>query len=333
MQPFSLYMQEWLYGPEGYYAVAPTIGARGDFVTSVAVSPFFGGTIANYLVRRIFSGHISRHCTVCEIGAHRGHLLADMVQFIYTLDPLLLQTLEFVIVEPLPKLREAQAEYFKHSFGEAVRFRQVADLSDLATKEGFVVANELFDAFSFELINGEEWGVVDDHRILWQKAPDEVVTQAKALGIHRGELAVGFESFAQKIARAFECCEVITFDYGQEAPRNDFSARIYAQQRVWPLFEPDGLSAFYQKADLTADVNFDHLKRAFEASGFKAEGIKAQNVALLEMGLGDLLETLQEKAGYDNYRKEVGRVRALLDPAMLGERFRMARFERGQTPA
>lgn len=328
MIPFSQYAQEWLYGPQGYYAKAPQVGQRGDFITSVSVSPYFGGTIANHLIRRIYAGHLKPDVTVCEIGAHRGHLLADMVQFIYTLAPTLLESLRFVIVEPLPLLREAQKHYFHNAFGDAVRLRQVESLRDLRAETGFVVANELFDAFAFELIKGEEMAFVQNHAILWQAADAQTLARAKTLGIERGELFVGYETFAADIARSFPVCEVITFDYGQMEHRNDFSARIYQGHKTWPLFEPATLEPFYQKADLTADVPFGHLSGAFEAAGFKSFPLMTQNKALLEMGLTELLDVLQEKAGFAAYRQEVGRVRALLDPALLGERFRMARFER-----
>ncbi|MGE4294365.1 MAG: SAM-dependent methyltransferase [Campylobacterales bacterium] len=328
MTPFSQYAREWLYGDGGYYAKAPVVGQRGDFVTSVSVSPYFGGTIANHLIRQIYAGHLSEETTVCEIGAHRGHLLADMVQFIYTLAPKLLKTLKFVIVEPLPLLREAQQHYFEAAFGDAVKLRQVASLADLRAREGFVVANELFDAFVFELINGDEMAYVRDHRILWQKAEPDVLQRAHALGIGRGELFLEYESFAEAIGRSFARCEVVTFDYGQPEYRGDFSARLYQGHKTWPLFEPASLEPFFQKADLTSDVPFAHLGAAFEAAGFTAHPVKTQNTALLELGLTELLDLLQQKAGFAAYRQEVGRVRALLDPAMLGERFRFARYEK-----
>lgn len=328
MIPFSRYAREWLYGANGYYAQAPTVGQRGDFITSVAVTPYFGGTIANHLIRQIYAGRLSQEVTVCEIGAHRGHLLADMVQFIYTLAPKLLETLRFVIVEPLPLLREAQKHYFEASFGDAVKIWQVESLKDLRIDEAFVVANELFDAFVFDLIRGDQMAYVENHALVWATADETTFLRAKARGIEKGELFLGYETFAADLALSFKKCEVITFDYGQPEHRNDFSARIYQEHKVWPLFEPASLEPFYQKADLTADVPFDHLSAAFEAAGFKSHPLLAQNRALLEMGLTELLELLQQKAGYAAYRQEVGRVRALLDPAMLGERFRMARFER-----
>ena len=328
MIPFSQYAQAWLYGPQGYYTQAPQVGMQGDFVTSVSVSPYFGGTIANHLIRQIYAGHLSQETTVCEIGAHRGHLLADMVQFIYTLAPNLLETLKFVTVEPIESLREAQRRYFENAFGDAVALRQVESLGGLRAEEGFVVANELFDAFTFELINGEEMAFVQDHALVWGPVDRDVLAKAKARGIHRGELFLEYETFAAGLARSFARCEVVTFDYGQPEHRNDFSARIYQTHKTWPLFEPESLEAFFQKADLTADVPFGHLNAAFEAAGFQSDPIKTQNSALLEMGLTELLELLQQKAGFAAYRQEVGRVRALLDPAMLGERFKMARYRK-----
>jgi len=45
---FSTYMNEWLYGEEGYYKNFKAIGKSGDFYTAVSTSSFFGASIANY---------------------------------------------------------------------------------------------------------------------------------------------------------------------------------------------------------------------------------------------------------------------------------------------
>jgi SAM-dependent MidA family methyltransferase len=115
-------MHEWLYSKDGYYAAMPDIGKKGDFATSVTASMFFGGTIAKRLISVIKSGFLSEKCAVVEIGAHHGYLLADMVQFIYTLNPKLLDTLTFVIIEPQEKIKAAQKRYLKESFGDIVKF-------------------------------------------------------------------------------------------------------------------------------------------------------------------------------------------------------------------
>ena len=48
---FSKYMNQWLYGENGYYATYKSIGKEGDFYTAVSTSKFFGGTIANHIVK------------------------------------------------------------------------------------------------------------------------------------------------------------------------------------------------------------------------------------------------------------------------------------------
>jgi len=47
---FSKYMNEWLYGEEGYYKNFKAIGRSGDFYTAVSTSSFFGASIAKTLL-------------------------------------------------------------------------------------------------------------------------------------------------------------------------------------------------------------------------------------------------------------------------------------------
>ena len=96
---FSDYMENWLYGDEGYYATYKVIGKSGDFYTAVSTSKFFGGTIAKHIISLIDEGFLPEDTTICEIGAHHGYFLADMIEFIHTLRPELLQSLKFVIIE------------------------------------------------------------------------------------------------------------------------------------------------------------------------------------------------------------------------------------------
>ncbi|GHV59351.1 SAM-dependent methyltransferase [Campylobacterota bacterium] len=328
MTPFSAYAHEWLYGANGYYASVPAIGRSGDFFTSVSASRFFGGAIANYLISLVQSGAVAENAAVCEFGAHGGHLMADIAQFVYTLEPRLLGSLEFVIIEPFAQLRAVQNSYIRAGFGEHIRFRTVQSIDEVRAHSAFVYANELFDAFAFDLINGDQMAFADDHRVVWQTAESAMLKRAEAVGVVKGELFAGFEAFAVRLAAAFERCEMITFDYGTDAPRNDFSARIYRDHQVFPLLEPSSLEPFFAVSDLTADTPFWHLAQAFTAAGFESFPTKAQNAALIDMGLTELLKIYEEKAGFAAYRNEVGRVRTLIDPSMLGERFRFCRFRR-----
>jgi SAM-dependent MidA family methyltransferase len=164
---FSQYMNDWLYGAEGYYASYRPIGKKGDFYTAVSTSKFFGGSIANHIIKRIDEGFLRSDSLICEIGAHHGYLLADIIEFLHTLRPQLLQTLRFGIVERFENLRTAQKSYFNESFGNAVNLEHYSDLSELNEQSTFFIANEIFDAFGCELFYKGKIARVENHEILF----------------------------------------------------------------------------------------------------------------------------------------------------------------------
>ncbi|MDR2638537.1 MAG: SAM-dependent methyltransferase [Helicobacteraceae bacterium] len=322
MVRFSDYAREWLYGENGYYGSYKSIGKRGDFYTSVSVTPFFGGAIAKHIISRVAAGKLREDSAIVEIGAHGARLIADAIQFIHTLEPRLIGSLKFAIVEPIAALRLVQSEYLKASFGDAISVTIAPSIEPIAAASAFVYANELLDAFAFDLIDGDKVAFVQNDRVVWRDGDDRTLERARALEIERGELFCGYEAFAASLKANFESCEFLTFDYGELTPRNDFSARIYKEHETIPLFAAESLAPYFAQCDLSADAPFWHIKKAFEDAGFESAEIKNQNSALLEMGLIDLLEMYQEKAGFAAYQKEIGRIRALLDPAQLGERFK-----------
>ena len=129
MMKFSNYFNNWLYGEQGYYTTYSSIGKEGDFFTSVSTSKFFGGSIGKKIVDTINEGKLPENCTFLEIGAHHGYLFADIVQFIYTFKPKLLETMRFASVERFPHLREQQQNYLFDSFGDAITIDFYNDIS------------------------------------------------------------------------------------------------------------------------------------------------------------------------------------------------------------
>lgn len=320
-------MSEWLYGDDGYYATYKEIGKGGDFYTSVSTTKFFGGSIASHIVRQIEKNELSKNATICEIGAHHGYLLADIIEFIYTLKPELLKTLKFAIVERFAHLREFQKNYFKESFGDVIKLEQYSSLDELRCDEAFFVANEIFDAFACELYYKGKIARVKDHDIVFD-IEDELI-EAKAQKYHkdRGEIAVGYEEFALSMLKCAKKFEFISFDYGEMMARPDFSLRVYTKHSVEPFFEQSlDKKAVFAKSDITYDVTFAHVKDAFVDAGAKFVELKAQMVALVDFGILELLEVLKDKAGEDIYNQELQKVKILLMPNFLGERFKMIRF-------
>jgi SAM-dependent MidA family methyltransferase len=329
-------MQRWLYGPEGYYTKLPSIGKKGDFYTSVSTSMFFGGTLGKAVVDLVQHGEIGPEMHVVEIGAHQGYMLADVIQFIYSLAPSLLETVTFTIIEPLEAARRAQKAYFSQAFGETVLVDIVPSLEAFTCKEAIVLSNELFDAFPCEVVKENRALHVRDHVPAFEPMDASLQAMAKTLEVEKGEIAVGFEAFAQSLSRACSGrCEVIAFDYGQSYARQDFSLRVYAAHQSHPFFEltpfageANQLSAFFGKSDITYDVNFAHLQRAMESAGFCHVETKTQSSALVDFGLMTLLEMLRTKSSEATYTQEAEKAKQLILPAFLGERFKMIRMRK-----
>lgn len=348
---FSEYFYNWLYGKEGYYSNYKVIGKEGDFFTAVSSSRFFGGSIGKKVVDTINEGFLPENSTIIEIGAHHGYLLADMVQFIYTLKPELIGTLKFAIVERYEHLRQRQKEYFKECFGDQIKLIHYNDISEVREKNAFVVANEIFDAFPCELVyttkeeklqyavvnqgeNEDKIEFVDNDK----KWLEEICSKYK---ITKGEIGVGYEEFAKTMCENIEKFEFVTFDYGEKYPRNDFSCRIYEKHNVYPIFQgkasslghtPDEeekeleLKKLFGKSDITYDVNFSHVIDSFEMAGAKNTVFETQLKALVNFGIIELLDILQKNADEKTYLREANKAKTLLNPTGMGDRFKMAAF-------
>jgi len=324
---FSEYMTEWLYGENGYYATYKNIGKSGDFYTAVSTSKFFGGTIAKHIISLVDEGFLQEDGVVCEIGAHHGYFLADVCEFIYTLRPKLLSTLEFVIIEKFDDLQVQQKNYFAQSFGDAVSLRHYKSLSELRCENAFFIANEIFDAFACELYFKGKTGRVNGHEVEFDVDNAWVKEKADKYFKDRGEIAVGYEEFALEMAASAKKFEFMTFDYGEMQARPDFSLRIYAKHEVIAFFdEKIKREELFAKSDITYDVTFAHVKDAYEEAGVKFVELKTQMVALIDMGILELLEMLKEHVEDKIYKQELEKVKMLIMPDFLGERFKMLKF-------
>lgn len=326
---FSEFMQEWLYGEQGYYRDLNSIGKSGDFYTAVTASRLFGGSIAKRFMQSVMEGFLPENCSVVEIGAHQGYLLADIIQFVYTYNPRLIDSVEFVIVEPLKPMRDLQARYFQESFGDAVALRHVATPDELDLDSAFVLANEIFDAFPCEIYHEGKIASVKDFTVSFDTEDEEVGAIAQKYGIEKGEICTTYRDFAKSLADSIKMFEFVSFDYGQKEHRNCITARTYKDHETLPLFdEAMDLKELYQKADLTYDVHFQYLIDCFEAEGIHNVDFSFQSRALVDFGLLELMEMMRDNVPESVYQSEANKVKTLIDPQFMGERFKMVRFRK-----
>jgi SAM-dependent MidA family methyltransferase len=326
---FSEYMGEWLYGEDGYYATYKNIGKSGDFYTAVSTSKFFGGAIAKHIISLVDESFLEKDATICEIGAHHGYFLADVIEFIYTLRPKLLETLNFVIIERFDDLQKFQKNYFQESFGDVIHLTHYKSLSDLKCENAFFIANEIFDAFPCELYYKGKTARVYENSIEFDVDDEWVKSKAEKYHKDRGEIAIGYEEFAKEMTSTCKKFEFMSFDYGEMIARPDFSLRVYAKHEVIPFFDENiNREELFAKSDITYDVTFEHVKDAFTEAGVEFIELKAQMTALVNMGILELLEMLKENVQEKIYKQELEKAKMLILPNFLGERFKMIRFRK-----
>ena len=326
---FSTYMTEWLYGEAGYYKNFKAIGKEGDFYTAVSTSRFFGASIANYFYTLIKEQKADKNGWLIEIGAHQGYLICDMIQWLYTCDPALVKTLHFGIVERQPEVRKIQLAYIKERFGDDVQIKHFNDISEVKVAYAFVVANEIFDAFACELLKDEKIAMVKENSIEWHPAPKQILSWAKKHYLTQGEIAIGYEAFAKEMAEGIKQCDFISFDYGEKYVRNDFSIRVYRKHETFPLFDETLLlKESFKKDDITYDVHFKHVSEAFEEVGFKEIIYETQARALIRFGIIEILEAYAKQTTQAKYAREADKIKTLLSPTMMGDRFKMIYFKK-----
>lgn len=329
MIKFCDYFNDWLYGKDGYYSNYKEIGKDGDFFTSVSTSSFFGGSIAKKIISSIEEGFLPNNTTILEIGAHHGYLLADIIQYIYTLKPQLLETLNFAIVERFENLQIQQKNYLKESFGDSIKIKHFNDINEVKLQNAYIIANEIFDAFACDLVYTNKNDVLQqafviNHEIKFIDCIDEkIINHCKKYSITKGEVALSYKNFVNTICSNIDSFEFLTFDYGDRFPRNDFSARIYEKHAVYPIFEENlDLEKLFKKSDITYDVHFNYLNDCFIENNIKDIKFNTQLKSLVEFGILDLLEILKANVNEKAYLKETQKVKILLEPTGMGDRFK-----------
>ncbi len=341
MVRFSTYMQEWLYGEDGYYTKFKEIGKKGDFYTAVSTSPFFGGAIAKRIIKIVKDGFLPSNSTILEIGAHQGYLLADIIQFIYTLEPKLLKTLSFAILEPQKNILLAQKKYMKQSFGDEISLRYFSSFDEIKLENAFIISNEIFDAFKCEVVKDNKMLYVKDDNFYFDDINDEIKQKVSRYGIKKGEIALGYDDFASELSKHIKTFEFVSFDYGEMEHRGEYSLRVYHKHKVYPFFslthfakdeklQDDGvnINLLYKNSDITYDVFFGQIINEFKKNDIVLEDYMTQMKAMVEFGILELFEILKNNTDNKTYLKELNKAKVLIDPSFMGERFKCIIFRK-----
>ena len=310
-------MEIALYCPVyGYYEKEEdTIGRGGDYYTSVSVGPLFGELLAWQFARwlgadpqadgpaSLSASHPEETVEVVEVGAHRGDLARDILEWIRRRQPGLFRRLQYRIIEPSGRRRRWQQETLAGFAPKVLWSASLGDIADHPPASGpacrIIFANELLDALPVHRLGWDaeqrvwfEWGVtLEDGGFRWMRLPGPAPCLAAG-----ATLPFSDERFSALLPDGFvvELCpaavewwrlaadvlgrgRLLTFDYGLTADELLVPERKNGTLRGYRRHEMTGdVLASPGEQDITAHVNFTAIQAAGEAAGLQTEGFLTQ---------------------------------------------------------
>lgn len=328
--PFSQVMEMALYHPEhGYYGPGPRrIGRQGDFFTSVSVGPLFGRLLARQAVAEWEAQGKPEGFTIIEQGAHDGQLAEDVLGVVEGAG----LPLRYLIVEPNPRYRKAQAE----RLGERAQWVESLDELRTGPRHGFFLCNELPDAFPVHLLrwNGGRWmelHVEADGTDAFRLVPGNLSTpelaQETARLPHDAEIAAGHTlevslamlRWVRELSQAAFRGSVFIADYGLDAEEFLFDSRAEGTLRRYHQHRMDDrVLENLGECDLTTHINFTRLIEEAERHGMTRREYDLQGRVLLRMAM----PWLQSLEGQPMNLSIAGQLQSLTHPAFMGRSFR-----------
>jgi SAM-dependent MidA family methyltransferase len=301
------FMDLALYCPNcGYYETEKDrIGVQGDFYTSVSAGPVFGKLIAFQIQRWVrengFPGTTST-LQLVEAGAHHGALAADILDWLASHAPDLLERVHYWIIEP-SALRQRQQAAALHRFRQRVSWSK--DIPGLRAQfpeglSGVIFSNELLDAMPVHSIRWSaaesqwmEWGVGSEgERLVWNKLPtrcSEIAYYPGFQALPNELLKVLPDGFTLEIgsaslrwwrdaANTLRQGFLMTFDYGFEWEEFLLPQRSAGTLRGFHhhQFAQDVLASPGAQ-DITAHVNFTALRQTGESAGLSTVAQEPQS--------------------------------------------------------
>ncbi len=221
---------------EYYVSPEEKFSSKGDFFTAPELDRVFGESIANFLYHRLkeFESPV-----ILELGAGRGLLARDILNYYGKEDPDLLKRLRYLIYEISPALIEVQREVLSG-------FDNVLWVEEFPQIEGVVLSNEFYDALPVHVVKeGKELYVSDEGEEVWLSLENERVKEfLKRMGYEdlsqRVEVCIDCVDMLERVARALTKGYHLLIDYG------------YTSEEL-PRF-PEGTVVGYKKHSLRGDI-------------------------------------------------------------------------------
>jgi SAM-dependent MidA family methyltransferase len=331
--PISLhdYMEACLYDADhGYYRRAQPLGAGGDFVTAPEISQVVGEMIGLWVADTWTRMGSPAQVQLVELGPGRGTLMADMLR-ILKVAPRFLAACSVRLVETSATLMEMQRLALA---GAPVPVEWLPNIDALPAGATILIANEYFDClpvrqFEWSSVAGwrERMVGVDELgnfvKLLEKPGASAPVLPADAEDGAVFEHRPGVEHHMANFARraATDPFAAVLIDYGHDETPGSAAYGDTVQavrgHRFATIFDTPG------ETDLSAHVDFGHIRRLAQAHGLSAWGALPMGQFLLKLGAGERLAQLTAAAGTDQAQRLRRGVSRLVDPAQMGALFKV----------
>lgn len=324
----AAFMTMALHDPDGgYYARSSPIGAQGDFTTAPEISQIFGELIGLWCAALWQRMGRPDPFILAELGPGRGVLISDMLRAA-ALVPGFSSALRLHLVEASPRLRAEQQKRLCEA--KPVWIEGAEQLPDGPI---VLVANEFLDALPIrQFARGRsEWSermVALDPKgaFVFVDGPESPAASLLVPASQRhsppgtiAEICPGAlglaASLGARLARAPGAALFV--DYGRFPSTPGPTLRAVSRHRPVAALAAPG------SADLSAEVDFETFAEAARASGAATYGPVTQGRFLAALGAEQRLAMLSARATPTQRRALESGVRRLLDPAEMGEAFKV----------
>lgn len=337
--PFERFMELALYAPGlGYYSGGSRkFGAGGDFVTAPEISGLFSRSLAAQVAQVLEA----TGGDVLELGAGSGIMAADVLTELARLQCL---PDHYRILELSADLRRRQQALLNERLPDLADRVSWLDAMPERPFDGVILANEVLDAFPvtrFRIAAGDiEVLAVNcaQGRLMAEWRPASGAERRAIAGLREGmgldegyasEICMRLAPWVALVAQAMSRGALIVIDYGY--PRREYYmpgrrqgtlATHYRHTTGGDVLARPGLQ------DITAHLDFTALAEAGLAAGLEVSGYTTQAGFLIDCGIEQLL--MDEAApGTAAWLEASARLRQLLMPSHMGERFQVMALTRG----
>jgi SAM-dependent MidA family methyltransferase len=306
---FHDWMKAALYDPDGGYyqrSDRERWGREGDYRTSPERSELFAATLARYFANLTLESPLLQTAaanSIVECGAGAGHFAAGVLRTLADYFPDVFAATRYIVYELSDNAR-AHAHERLAEFGDRVEF--CSDWDSVPATSGIYFSNELLDAFPVHRVVktaeglSELYVTVDSTGAFASSTgPLSTPRLSEFCSAYSLELATGqlieinleVDDWVARVAARLENGFVITVDYGAEAVElYDAALRPHGTLRGFSRHGfVDDVLAGPGEYDITANVNWTHVKSVGEQFGLKVVDFTSQDKFLLRAGLLDQL--------------------------------------------